>query len=75
MMIELPPINLGEIDGSTARLMREYARQAVAAAMERAAQIAEQMKSGDTDWDTSYWNQCADRIAFAIRAEMSKAPT
>lgn len=34
---------------------------------EACAKIADGMKSTETDWDTSCWNQCADRIAMHIR--------
>ena len=48
-------------------IMPVIARQRLAG-MEQAAVIAERQKSTDTDWDASYWNQCADRVATAIRA-------
>lgn len=38
------------------------------AVLEEAAVRADGMASSDTDWDTSYWNQCCERIAAAIRA-------
>ncbi len=37
---------------------------------EECARIAEAQVSTDTDWDTSYWNQCAEMIALKIRANV-----
>jgi len=41
--------------------------QAILAERNRCAKIAEAAVSDDEDWDTSYWNQCANNIAFKIR--------
>jgi hypothetical protein len=54
---ELPPINLGEVDGSTARLMREYACQAVADEIKRI---------GDEMWEAAMSKQPPDAGAGAL---------
>lgn len=40
----------------------------IAEEREACAKVADDMVSKDTDWDTSYWNQCAERVAMNIRA-------
>lgn len=58
---DLPPINLGEVDGSTANLMREYALAYGAAVREECARLAES--------DEFYGSAVQHYIADAIRKD------
>ena len=50
------------------RLCAEHRQAGIREGIEMAAKVAESRVSTDTDWDNSYWNQCAENIATAIRA-------
>lgn len=41
----------------------------IAATWEAAAKVAEERVANASDWDSSYWDQCATNIAAAIRAK------
>lgn len=44
-------------------------------AMEEAALLCEKHVNNATDWDSSYWDQCAGACAHDIRAAASKGET
>lgn len=53
------------------RLVHHATAQGIAArreALEEAARVADSKVKNAEDWDSSYWDQCAMRIAAAIRA-------
>lgn len=51
------------------------ARAVVRLVLERAAEVAEANVPNAEDWDSSYWDQVAMGIAFAIRRLIPQAPT
>ncbi len=62
MALMMPDLSQRLRDGF-AGIMRQVARDE----REACAKIAEGVISRDEDWDSSYWNQCACRIAMKIR--------
>lgn len=50
-------------------LVRAYGEECARMERERCAKICDGMVNNATDWDSSFWDQCAARCAFAIRKE------
>lgn len=62
----IDPTDLGAISRRHHAVIEMKITEVVKQVKAECATLARGMKSTDTDWDTTFWNQCADRIADSI---------